>query len=194
MFKCLRPCHVFCKNLPIWYGQIPWDPMTHPWLTCWSNLSQLTFDQYENFWPRCSLLVYKYNESFYHIPDETWSDRFWGEVHVATEQGSRAPRGGGSRNSGLSNWILWASEEPSRSITGANIKITQYGHTLSQRVIRVFPGYLPSPSWSPYWICAQHPTCQWSLTSIWGWENSYWKALSLFVNITLSLAWLGVAM
>ena len=24
----------------------------------------------------------------------------------------------------------------------------------------VFPGYLPSPYWSPYWICTQHPTCQ----------------------------------
>ena len=22
----------------------------------------------------------------------------------------------------------------------------------------VFPGYLPSPYWSPYWICTQHPT------------------------------------
>ncbi len=29
----------------------------------------------------------------------------------------------------------------------------------------VLPGYLPSPYWTPYWICTQHPTCQWSPTS-----------------------------
>ncbi len=31
-----------------------------------------------------------------------------------------------------------------------------------ERVIVLFPGYLPSPYWSPYWICTQHSTCQWS--------------------------------
>ncbi len=36
----------------------------------------------------------------------------------------------------------------------------------SQRVIVLFPVYLPITYWSPYWICTQHPTCQWSLTSI----------------------------
>ncbi len=30
----------------------------------------------------------------------------------------------------------------------------------------LFPGYQPSPFWIPYWICTQHPTCQWSSTSI----------------------------
>ncbi len=34
--------------------------------------------------------------------------------------------------------------------------------TSSKRVIVLFPEYLPSPYWSPYWICTQHPTCQWS--------------------------------
>ncbi len=35
-----------------------------------------------------------------------------------------------------------------------------------QRVIVLFPGYPPSPYRSPYWICTQHSTCQWSRTSI----------------------------
>ncbi len=39
------------------------------------------------------------------------------------------------------------------------------GKTGSQRAKVLFPGYLPSPYWSPYWICTQHPTCQWSHTS-----------------------------
>ncbi len=41
-----------------------------------------------------------------------------------------------------------------------------WGNLEFQRVIVLFPGYLPSPYWSPYWICTQHPTCQWSRTSI----------------------------
>ncbi len=39
-------------------------------------------------------------------------------------------------------------------------------YTNMQRAIMVFPGYLPSPYWSPYWINTQHPTCQWSLRTI----------------------------
>ncbi len=35
-----------------------------------------------------------------------------------------------------------------------------------EQLCQVFPGYLLSPYWSPYWICTHHPTCQWSLTSI----------------------------
>ena len=34
-----------------------------------------------------------------------------------------------------------------------------------KRVIVLFPGYQPSPYWSLYWICTQHPACQWSQTS-----------------------------
>ncbi len=52
-----------------------------------------------------------------------------------------------------------------------------------QRAIMVFPGYLPSPYWKPHWICRQHTTCQWSLTSIcchsmwflvWSWSHVLW--------------------
>ncbi len=35
-----------------------------------------------------------------------------------------------------------------------------------QRAIVLFHVYLPSPYRSPYWICTQHPTCQWSRTSV----------------------------
>ncbi len=28
--KWLRTCHGICKKVPIWYGQISWDSMTHP--------------------------------------------------------------------------------------------------------------------------------------------------------------------
>ena len=56
----------------------------------------------------------------------------------------------------------------------------------------LFPGYQPSPYWRPYWICTQHPTCQWCDTfNPWnkcpkrglnnGWAHSYWEALPLFL-------------
>ncbi len=31
----------------------------------------------------------------------------------------------------------------------------------TKRAVLLFPGYLTSPHRSPYWICTQHPTCQW---------------------------------
>ena len=34
----------------------------------------------------------------------------------------------------------------------------------SERAIGLFPVYLPGAYRSPYWICTQHPTCQWSCT------------------------------
>ncbi len=52
------------------------------------------------------------------------------------------------------------------------IRLQRWGNAVKttllalQRVIVLFPGYQPSPYWSPCWICTQHPTCQWSSTSI----------------------------
>ncbi len=47
-----------------------------------------------------------------------------------------------------------------------------------ERVIMDLPGSPPIPYWSPYWICTQHSTCQWSLTS----QISYYiKILRLFL-------------
>ncbi len=47
------------------------------------------------------------------------------------------------------------------SMLGKNIILFNF-----QRVIMDLPGSPPSPYWSPYWICTQHPTCtcQWSIT------------------------------
>ncbi len=40
------------------------------------------------------------------------------------------------------------------------------GNTLLQRVTMDLPGSPPRPYWSPFWICTQRSTCQWSFTSI----------------------------
>ncbi len=82
---------------------------------------------------------------------------------------------------------------------GCEIVCKSKGHTV------FFPGYQPSPYWSPYWICTQHPACQWPYirddmelphtkghtSNPWNkcpydnrWANSYWKALSLFANFS----------
>ncbi len=51
-------------------------------------------------------------------------------------------------------------------------------NTQSERVIVLFPGYLPSPYRSPYWICTQHSACQWSHTNalrevLWQWVGKF---------------------
>ncbi len=50
--------------------------------------------------------------------------------------------------------------------TPKGLYLRPWSQTHKQRAIMVLPGYLPSPCWNPYWICTQHTTCQWSLTSI----------------------------
>ncbi len=61
----------FLEKIWPWQLVIPWSKVsqilvkvkaTHcpkfvNWLTCWSNLSRLTFDQHDNTWPSCSLVM-----------------------------------------------------------------------------------------------------------------------------------------
>ena len=64
----------------------------------------------------------------------------------------------------------------------------------TERVIVLLPGSPPSPYWSPYWICTQHPTCQWSAIHetnalrevLWHWVGKFLLKSTLVIKVYLS--------